>query len=264
MTEHSVLHNIDERGVVTITLNRPDKRNAFDDRVIAALAQQFEVIGNQAEARVMVLQGSGKHFSAGGDVAWMQRMSSYSDAENKRDAMALATMLRSLAQLPVPTIARVQGAVMGGAVGLVSCCDMVVAASDARFCLSEVKIGLIPATISPYVIAAIGERAARRYFTTAETFTAQRAAQLGLVSEVVAQAQLDQQTEQLIDAILGNGPEAVRAAKQLVQDVSGKKIDQALLTDTSERIAAIRVSAEGQAGLQAFLNKQPPPWLTKG
>jgi methylglutaconyl-CoA hydratase len=191
----------------------------------------------------------------------MKRMASYSYDENLRDASALALMLKTLNEIPQPTIARVQGAAFGGAVGLVSCCDMAVAASAASFSLSEVKIGLVPATISPYVIAAIGQRAVRRYFVTAERFDAHRAMEIGLVNEVVDAEQLDQEIDRLIDALLANGPEAIIAAKRLVFDIAGKPIDQQLIDSTCETIAAIRVSEQGQEGLQAFLEKRKPHWL---
>jgi len=209
----------------------------------------------------MVLGSEGKSFSAGADLEWMKRMASYSYDENLRDASALALMLKTLNEIPQPTIARIQGPAFGGAVGLVSCCDMAVAASAASFSLSEVKIGLVPATISPYVIAAIGQRAARRYFVTAERFDAHRALQLGLVNEVVDAEQLDQEIDRLINTLLANGPEAVTGAKQLVFDVAGKPIDQQLIDATCETIAAIRVSEQGQEGLQAFLERRKPQWI---
>ena len=190
-------------------------------------------------------------------------MAEYSYTENLRDSKALAEMLRLLNFMPQPTIARVQGAAFGGAVGLVSCCDMAIAASAATFSLSEVKIGLVPATISPYVIAAIGERAARRYFLTAERFDAQRAMQIGLVNEVIDAEQLDAKVNQLVEAMLANGPNAVMAAKQLVFAVSGKPIDQSLIDHTCEVIAAMRVSEQGQEGLNAFLEKRKPIWISE-
>ena len=254
---------IDSLGVARITLNNPDKHNAFDDQIIGQLTEAFVAIASNSDVRVMVLGSEGKSFSAGADLGWMKRMASYSYKENLRDAGALALMLKTLNQMPQPTIARVQGAAFGGAVGLVSCCDMAVAATNASFSLSEVKIGLVPATISPYVIAAIGERWARRYFLTAERFDAQRAMQIGLVNEAVNAEQLDQQINSLIEALLVNGPEAVMAAKQLVFDVSGKPIDQNLIDHSCEVIAAIRVSEQGQEGLNAFLEKRKPHW-TKG
>lgn len=259
MTEPSVKFQIEKR-VAYVTLNRPEKHNAFDDGVIAELQQAFDQAANDQRVRALILAASGKSFSAGADLGWMQRMAGYSLAENRRDADALATMLRTLNSLPFPTIARVQGAAFGGAVGLVSCCDLAVASPRASFCLSEVKIGLIPATISPYVIAAMGERAARRYFLTAERFSAETAKALGLVSEIADDAELDQTLDNLLSTLLANGPEALRAAKALVAEVSNRPINQTLIDHTSARIAAIRVSEEGQEGLQAFLHKRQPRW----
>ncbi len=256
-----VITDIDDCGVARVRLNNPDKHNAFDDQIIGELTEAFVAIADNSNARVMVLASEGKSFSAGADLEWMKRMASYSYEDNLRDAGALALMLKTLNQMPQPTIARVQGAAFGGALGLISCCDMAVAASAASFSLSEVKIGLVPATISPYVIAAIGERAARRYFVTAERFDAHRALHLGLINEVVDAEQLDQEVELLVDALLANGPEAIMAAKKLVFDVSGKPIDQDLLDHTCEVIAAIRVSDQGQEGLNAFLEKRKPLWL---
>jgi methylglutaconyl-CoA hydratase len=256
-----VITDIDDHGVAQVRLNNPDKHNAFDDEIIGELTEAFVAIVDNSNVRVMVLGSEGKSFSAGADLEWMKRMASYSYDENLRDASALALMLKTLNEIPQPTIARVQGAAFGGAVGLVSCCDMAVAASAASFSLSEVKIGLVPATISPYVIAAIGHRAARRYFVTAERFDAHRALQLGLVNEVVDAEQLDQEIDRLINTLLANGPEAVTGAKQLVFDVAGKPIDQQLIDATCETIAAIRVSEQGQEGLQAFLERRKPQWI---
>ena len=273
MSEESVTSRIDSRGVANVMLNNPDKHNAFDDSIIKQLTEVFNDLANNDRVRVMVLSSAGKSFSAGADLNWMKRMASYSYEENLRDAHALANMLKALNFMPQPTIARVQGAAFGGAVGLVSCCDMAVGSHRAKFSLSEVKIGLIPATISPYVIDAIGSRAARRYFTTAETFNADTALQLGLLSDVVTQEALDESINTLVDHLLANGPSAVRAAKALVFDVSETgqashdNNDDALITMTCERIAAIRVSNEGQEGLSAFLEKRPASWLaltTKG
>ncbi|MDB2319518.1 enoyl-CoA hydratase/isomerase family protein [Porticoccaceae bacterium] len=256
-----VITDIDDHGVAQVRLNNPDKHNAFDDEIIGELTEAFVAIVDNSNVRVMVLGSEGKSFSAGADLEWMKRMASYSYDENLRDASTLALMLKTLNEIPQPTIARVQGAAFGGAVGLVSCCDMAVAASAASFSLSEVKIGLVPATISPYVIAAIGQRAARRYFVTAERFDAHRALQLGLVNEVVDAEQLDQEIDRLINTLLANGPEAVTGAKQLVFDVAGKPIDQQLIDATCETIAAIRVSEQGQEGLQAFLERRKPQWI---
>ena len=260
MTKQKVSSQIDERGVATVTLNNPEKHNAFDDSIIAELTATFERIANNKAVRVMILAATGKSFCAGANLAWMKRMMNYTFEENIEDAKALATMLQTLNYLPVPTIARVQGIAVGGGVGLVSCCDMAVASPQASFSLSEVKIGLIPATISPYVIDAIGRRAARRYFTTAERFNAQTAAQLGLVSEVVEEEELDNEIRKLVDALLTNSPAAIVAAKKLVFDVAGQKIDDQLIAFTCEQIADIRVSTEGQEGLTAFLQKREPAW----
>ena len=258
---NKVITQIDSRGVAQVTLNNPDKHNAFDDQMIIELTNAFNALAANANVRIMLLKSEGKSFSAGADLEWMKRMASYSYQQNLNDAHALAAMLKALHQMPIPTIARVQGAAFGGAVGLISCCDIAVASSKASFALSEVKIGLVPSTISPYVIAAIGERHAKRYFMTAERFDTNTALQISLVHEAVEEQFLDDKVEQLITAILSNGPEAVVAAKQLVFAVSGKAIDSSLIEHTCEVIAGIRVSAQGQEGLSAFLDKRKPHWL---
>ncbi|QQD17237.1 enoyl-CoA hydratase/isomerase family protein [Spongiibacter nanhainus] len=255
------LYTVDDRGVATVTLSQPEIHNAFDDAVIATLSEAFAGIAEDRRVKAMVLASTGKSFSAGADLNWMRRMASYNVEQNNADASKLAEMLRRLNTLPVVTIARVQGAAFGGGVGLVSCCDIAVAAPEASFCLSEVKIGLIPATISPYVINAIGERAARRYFTTAEVISADKALELGLVSERVDSAeQLDEAVEQILKSVLRNGPDAMAAAKSLVLDYANRQIDDALIADSSRRIAETRVSSEGQEGLTAFLEKRRPDW----
>ena len=256
-----VITQIDSRGVARVTLNNPDKHNAFDDQMIIELTNAFNALAANANVRIMLLKSEGKSFSAGADLDWMKRMASYSYQQNLNDARALAAMLKALHQMPIPTIARVQGAAFGGAVGLISCCDIALASSNASFALSEVKIGLVPSTISPYVIAAIGERHAKRYFMTAERFDANTALQIDLVHEAVEKSLLDDKVEQLITAILSNGPEAVVAAKQLVFAVSGKAVDSSLIEHTCEVIAGIRVSPQGQEGLSAFLDKRKPNWL---
>ncbi|GMG85805.1 enoyl-CoA hydratase/isomerase family protein [Biformimicrobium ophioploci] len=263
MSEHLLLE-IDNSGVATVTLNRPDVHNAFDDALIAELAATFDKLAGTVGLRAVVLASNGKNFSAGADLGWMKRMADYSAEENQRDALALAQMLQKLDTLPVPTIARVQGAAFGGAVGLVSCCDMAVAAERASFCLSEVKIGLVPATISPYVINAIGTRHSRRYFTTAERFSAERAREIGLVSEVCAEGELDIEVQKLVNAICNNGPQAVRTSKQLAMSMSNRVVSDELQAQTSALIAAIRTSPEGQEGLGAFLSKRAPAWLQEG
>ncbi len=256
-----ITRNRDERGVTTISLNRPDKHNAFNEDFIAELSDALEEIRQDQDCKAMILRANGKNFSAGADLDWMKRMAAYTRAENVRDANALAELLYRLNFLPVPTIARVQGAAMGGGCGLVACCDMALAADNAVFAFSEVKLGLIPATISPYALRAIGQKQARRYFQTAERFDAERARELGLVSEVMAAAALDEAVEKTIDLILANSHEAVRAAKQLVFDIAGRPITPALLQQTSESIADIRASGQGKEGLSAFLEKRKPAWL---
>jgi len=256
-----VITEIDSDGIARVTLNNPSKHNAFDDQIITQLTEAFNAVAANSTVRVMVLASEGKSFSAGADLDWMKRMANYSYAENLQDARALAQMLQTLKTMPQPTIARIQGAVFGGAVGLVSCCDIAVAATDATFSLSEVKIGLVPATISPYVIDAIGARAARRYFMTAEHFSAQTAKHIGLISEVIGAENLDEQVGLLIDVLLANGPEAVITSKQLVADINGQSIGPDLIEHTCKMIAKIRVSEQGQEGLQAFLAKRKPHWL---
>lgn len=262
MSNEYVKTRVDERGVATVTLDNPDKHNAFDDAIIAQLSAAFQALDGKPEVRVMVLASSGRNFSAGGDLNWMKRMAAYSHEENLADSRALAEMLRRLNSMRMPTIARVQGVAFGGAVGLVSCCDMAVASASAAFSLSEVRIGLMPATISPYVVAAIGARAARRYFTTAERFSAEQAQAMGLVSELVAEdSELDTAVDSLVAAILANSPAAVAASKQLIGDVTGRPVDAQMIELTCQRIADIRASAEGQEGLTAFLEKRKPGWI---
>jgi methylglutaconyl-CoA hydratase len=258
---NKVLFDIDKRGVATVTLNQPEIHNAFDDKLIVQLTDIFNRISQNEEIRVMVLASAGKSFSAGADLNWMQRMASYSYDQNLADANALAKMFFILNNLNKPTIARVQGATFGGAVGLVACCDMAIASKLSRFCLSEVKLGLIPATISPYVIDAIGARLARRYFTTAEVFSARRARRIGLLSEAVVEEELDSTIDNLIEHILKNSPAAIREAKQLIFDVQNKPISDKILAKTSEKIAELRVSKQGQEGLNAFLQKRRANWI---
>lgn len=256
----NLIYECDDRGVATVTLNRPEKHNAFDDQLIGELTAMFNKIDQDEHVRVMILAANGKNFCAGADLNWMKRMASYSYEQNLADAKALAEMLFTLNNMRKPTIAKVQGAAFGGAVGLIACCDMAISNKLSRFCLSEVKLGLIPATISPYVIDAIGARQARRYFTTAEVFSARRARRLGLLSEAVTEEDLDDSVAELVSALLKNSPLAVAAAKKLVFDVQNQTIEQPLLDATSEAIANIRVSEEGQEGLQAFLQKRQPTW----
>ncbi|KGJ97113.1 enoyl-CoA hydratase/isomerase family protein [Colwellia psychrerythraea] len=255
-----VLYTISDNGVATVTLNNAEKHNAFDDTIIKTLTDIFSDIAKRDDVKVMVLAANGKSFSAGADLGWMKRMASYSYEDNLKDANALAQMLKALNFMPQATIAKIQGAAFGGAVGLASCCDIVIASNKASFCLSEVKLGLIPATISPYVVNAIGLKASRRYFQTAERFFADKAMQIGLVDEVVDAADLTPAVEKMITTLLNNSPTAMRQAKQLAFDVAYQDINEQLLSDTSARIASIRVSSEGQEGLSAFFDKRSPAW----
>lgn len=260
MTE-SVLYSVDDRGVATVCLNKPDMHNAFDDSLIAELTRLFNQVANDDNVKAMILAGNGKSFCAGADLNWMRRMAGYTYDENVEDAKGLATMLRTLNELPKPTIARVQGAAYGGAIGLIACCDVAIASKLTKFCLSEVKLGLIPATISPYVIEAMGARVCRRYFATAEVFSARRARRLGLISEAVNEDELDDNVEQIVKSLLRNSPAAVTAAKKLVADIKDHPANDALLDMTSVSIAEIRGSEEGQEGLKAFLEKRKPNWI---
>lgn len=247
--------------VATLTLNRPEVRNAFNDEVIAELTQAFTALGARDDVRVIVLAAQGAAFCAGADLNWMRRMADYSREDNLADAGRLAHMLRVLQACPQPTVARVQGDVFAGGVGLVAACDMAVSVDTASYCLSEVKLGLIPATISPYVIRAMGSRAAQRYCLTAERFSAQEAQRIGLVHEVVGAEALDAKVQELVAALVAASPHAVRACKRLVQDVAGRAIDDALVAHTVRQIADIRASDEGREGVQAFLQKRKPHWL---
>ncbi|WP_120966167.1 MULTISPECIES: enoyl-CoA hydratase/isomerase family protein [unclassified Comamonas] len=248
-------------GIATITLARPEIRNAFSDETIAEITQAFLTAGERADVRAVVLAAEGPAFCAGADLNWMRRMAEYSRDENRVDADLLAQMLNVIYHCPKPTIARVQGDVYAGGMGLVACCDMAVAADTAGFCLSEVKIGLIPATISPYVVRAMGARAAHRYFLSGERFSAQEAHRIGFVHEVTEAEQLDSVVDGWIKHLLSAGPEAVRACKRLVIDVAEREINEQLIAVTVEGIANIRASSEGKEGVQAFLNKRKPNWL---
>jgi len=254
---------IERQGPVgLVTMNRPDKHNAFDDVLIRELTEALRSMEAEDGIRVVVLSAAGRSFSAGADLNWMRRMAGFSKDENQRDAMGLGALMRTLAFLRKPTIARVQGAAYGGGVGLVACCDVAIALHSATFCFSEAKLGLIPAVISPYVIAAIGERAARRYFVTAELFEAAEAWRLGLVNELAAtEGELDEKVGLIVDAALACGPAAQREAKELIRAVAGRPIHSELIQDTAERIAKIRSSPEGREGVSAFLEKRRPAWV---
>ncbi|MCV2369834.1 enoyl-CoA hydratase/isomerase family protein [Roseateles oligotrophus] len=247
--------------IARVSLNRPDVRNAFNEVVIAELTAAFAELGQDPTLRAVVLAAEGKAFCAGADLNWMKAMAGFSWEQNHADAALLAEMLWTIYSCPVPVIARVQGDVYAGGVGLVSVCDVVVAVESAGFCLSEAKLGLLPATIGPYVVRALGEQASRRYFVTAERFSAAEAHRLGLVHELATAEGLDEKVGAIAAAIAANGPQAVRACKRLVQDVADKHITPALRDDTARRIADIRASAEGREGVQSFLNKSRPAWL---
>ncbi|MDE2567063.1 MAG: enoyl-CoA hydratase/isomerase family protein [Burkholderiales bacterium] len=243
-----------------VWLNRPEVRNAFNDGVVAELTEAFRTLAADEALRAIVLGGHGKAFCAGADLSWMRTMAGYSWAQNQADAAALAGMLWTVWRCPVPVVARVHGDCYAGGVGLAAVCDVRVAAEGVQFCLSEARLGLLPATIGPYVVRALGEQAARRYFVSAERFSAERAQALGFVHECVPATALDAAVAEIVAAIVANGPAAVRACKSLVQDVAGRPIDAALRADTARRIADIRASDEGRAGVAAFLAKQEPPW----
>jgi methylglutaconyl-CoA hydratase len=244
-----------------VWLNRPEVRNAFNDAMIAELTQAFAAIARDRRVRVVLLAAQGKAFCAGADLNWMRAMADYSWDQNRADAQGLADMLWTLDQCPVPIVGRLQGDCYAGGMGLAAVCDVRLASQSMQFCLSEARLGLMPATISPYVVRAMGASAARRYFVTSERFSATQAQAMGLVHEVCAPEALDASTEAMLDTLIANGPDAVRACKRLVRDVEGRPIDEALRGETARRIADIRASDEGKEGLQSFLNKRAPNWL---
>ena len=248
-------------AVARVFLNRPDVRNAFNDEVIAELTLAFTELGADTSLRAIVLGGHGKAFCAGADLSWMRAMAGYSWEQNRADAQALADMLWVIYGCPVPVVGRIQGDCYAGGVGLAAVCDVLVAADVAAFCLSEAKLGLLPGTISPYVIRALGEQASRRYFVTAERFSAARAQALGFVHEVCSVETLDATVDEIVASLVDNGPMAARACKRLVQDVAGLPITDTLRAESARRIADIRASDEGREGVQAFLNKRKPSWL---
>ena len=260
----SSLHIAIQAGVARVTLDRPEVRNAFNDEVIAEITQAFQDLGAMQDVRAIVLGANGPAFCAGADLNWMRRMADYSRDENLADAGKLAHMLQTLAQCPKPTVARIQGDVFAGGMGLVAACDMAVAVDSATFCLSEVKLGLIPATIGPYVVRAMGMRAAQRYFLTAERFAASEALRLGLVHEVVVGVEaLDAAVQAITQALVQASPQAVQACKRLLQNVAQREIDPALIEYTVQAIADCRASEQGKEGVQSFLQKRKPNWLNQ-
>ncbi|WP_313575961.1 enoyl-CoA hydratase-related protein [Brevundimonas sp.] len=247
-------------GVVFVTINRPQKKNAFDAATIAALYEAFETLHGADHVRVVFIRGAGGTFSAGADLNWMRSAADWSESDNRDDAMGLAKMLKALHDVPALTVALVEGAAMGGGAGIVAACDMAVAVEGTRFAFSEVKLGLIPATIAPYVIEAIGARRARQLFLTANIFDADYAAHAGLIDMVLPEGSVDEFISMLTDSLSANAPGAMGDAKRLVNDVAGEEIDNRLLEETAKRIARARVSAEGQEGVRAFLDKRAPSW----
>lgn len=260
-TSFTTLELAIEGAVARIWLNRPELRNAFDDVVIRELGVAFAQASAAPDVRVIVLGANGPAFCAGANLNWMRRAADFTHEENTTDAAGLAAMLRTIHESPKPVIARVQGDVYAGGMGLVAACDIAVSVDTAWYCLSEVKIGLIPATISPYVLRAMGTRAAQRWFLTAERFTATEAHRIGFVHEVVAVDALDAKVAEIVKALTSASPAAVRACKTLIADVAGREIDDALIARTVQGIADIRASDEGREGVQAFLQKRKPSWL---
>ena len=247
-------------GVVFVTINRPQKKNAFDAATIAALYEAFETLQGADRVRVVFIRGAGGTFSAGADLNWMRDAADWSESDNRDDAMGLAKMLKALHDVPALTVALVEGAAMGGGAGIVAACDMAVAVEGTRFAFSEVKLGLIPATIAPYVIEAVGARRARQLFLTANIFDADYAAHAGLIDMVLPEGSVEEFISMLTDSLSANAPGAMGDAKRLVNDVAGEDIDNRLLEETAKRIARARVSAEGQEGVRAFLDKRAPSW----
>ena len=247
-------------GIVFITINRPEKKNAFDAATIAALHEAFETLHGADRVRAVFIRGAGGTFSAGADLGWMADAARWSESDNRDDAMGLAKMLKALHDIPALTVALVEGAAMGGGAGIVAACDMAVAVEGARFAFSEVKLGLIPATIAPYVIEAVGARRARALFLTGNIFDADYAAHVGLIDMVLPEGSLDEFISMLTDSLTGNAPGAMGEAKRLVHDVAGRKLDHGLMEDTARRIARARVSDEGQEGVRAFLDKRKARW----
>ena len=258
---YETLEIVREASVATIWMNRPDVHNAFNAQLIADLTTACIELEADDTVRAVVLAGRGKSFSAGADLNWMKAAGEASEAENFADAMKLAGMLRTLAEMSKPTIARVHGAALGGGMGLASACDICIAGERALFATSEVKFGIIPSAISPYVIRAIGERQAYRYFQTAERIDARRAAELGLAHEAVASDELDAKVKEVVDALLLGGPKSQSAAKALIRAVANRPLSDAVMEDTARRIASLRVTPEAKEGLDAFLSKRPAAWV---
>lgn len=264
MQQPLFFEEVGDDGVARLTLTRAEVHNAFNDQLIAELTQALQGLESDRRVRVVVLAAEGKSFSAGADLNWMKSMAGYSEQENLEDSRKLAGLMRTLNDLEKPTVALVQGSAFGGGVGLIACCDIKLSVESAKFALTEVKLGLIPSVISPYVVAAIGQRAARRYFLTGEPISATEACELGLIHQVVGFDDLETRGEEVVELLLEAGPKAQAAAKDLVFAVAERPVDDALVEETARRIAAIRVSAEGQEGLAAFFEKRRPNWIPDG
>lgn len=261
MTDSAVLSQTDGRGVTRITLNRADKRNAFDDQIIAELTRAIEAAGQDPACRVVIIAGEGKHFSAGADLSYMRQTASLSEQENIEDAHRLARLMQVLDRIERPTICRIQGAAYGGALGLICACDIAVGAETSRYCLSEARLGITPAAIGPYVVRAMGPRQARRYFQSSEEIQSDKALDIGLIHERVADDQLDARIEELVTTLLRNGPVAMAAGKELVATVAGGHISADTIDYTARLIARLRTGEEGQEGLGAFFSKRTPSWV---
>lgn len=256
-----ILQSVDDKGIATITLNRAELHNALDDGMILQFTAVLEHLIADGRVRAIVLAADGISFCAGHDSAWMQRMTGLDNEELKQHGRLLANLLATLDSCPKPTIARVQGSAFGIGAGLIACCDVAIGVSEALFCFSDVRLGVIPAIVAPYVIRAIGERAARRYFITAERFNAGKAKRLGLIHQAVENEELDLAVEQMVRQVLVNGPQAMAAAKRLVRELGGRAIGTDTIELTIERIAQVRSSAEGQEGIAAFIEQRAPTWL---
>jgi methylglutaconyl-CoA hydratase len=264
VTAYELLDVTLRNSIAIVTLNRPDVHNAFNEELIAELTSVLRALGDDDIVRAVVLLGAGGSFCAGADLNWMKKTAGFSRTQNLADAKALAAMLRTLNELPKPTLARVHGSVFGGGVGLVACCDIAIADHDAIFALSEARLGLIPATISPYVVEAIGARAARRYFLTTERFTAAEAYRLGLVHDIVPPAELDARVNEVLGFIVSAGPRAQSECKKLIRAVAHRPIDGGVIADTARRIASVRASPEAKEGVAAFLEKRRAAWVPRG
>lgn len=259
----NVLYKVDN-GIATVTLNRPEVHNAFNEIVIGDLTDTLKKAGEDKAVRIVILRGTGKSFCAGGDLNWMRRMADYNHKQNVEDAMRLGTLLKTLNTLPKPTIGLIHGNAFGGGVGLAACCDITIAEETAQFCLSEVRIGIIPSIIAPYVIAAMGQNQSRRYFLTAERFDGKTAERVGLIDEAVAVGKLDEACEKIIAELWNGAPGAQARGKKLILEIFGKPIDDKIIQHTVEQIAEARASEEGKEGLSAFLNKTEPAWRKRG